>query len=287
MSSESSAIDGPIEDRFAPFNERENEICDEIARCSDAGRKEPLTFRLAAFYLETARPEKSVPHLRWIVETTRSDESRQDALRTLEYLSGSGERGIAGSEGGLDLPRVLWEMANTFLGKMNQQTGILCLLRLLDLSSDQERRAECFLLLGVECEKVDEYEGAVRLYRRGIECDPKGIETRYFLHNNRGYCLNRLGQHEEAEELCRAAIEIDPRRHNAYKNLGVALQGQGMYPEAAACFVRAAIMGPPDPRSVGHLEELLVHHREDVEREIPDIAEHLAAAVEVRKRLMQ
>lgn len=87
--------------------------------------------------------------------------------------------------------------------------------------------------------------------------------------------------------MCRDAIEIDPGSYNAYKNLGVALQGQRIYPEAAVLFLRAALSYPPDPRSLGHLEDLLSNHREEVEREIPDIADHLAAAVDARQKLMQ
>jgi hypothetical protein len=41
------------------------------------------------------------------------------------------------------------------------------------------------------------------------------------------------------------------------------------------------------PKSLGHLEDLLSNHRAEVEREIPDIAEHLAAAIYARQKLMQ
>jgi len=157
----------------------------------------------------------------------------------------------------------------------------------IGLSSDMEQRGECFLVLGIEFEKSDDYESAAELYQKGIECGPKESETRYFLHNNLGYCLNQLGRHAEAEGFCRAAIEIEPRRFNAYKNLGVALQGQGTYPEAAASFLQAATAFPIDPRSFVHLEVLLANYREAVEREIPDISERLAAAVEARERLTQ
>jgi len=37
-----------------------------------------------------------------------------------------------------------------------------------DRLARQEIRAECFLLLGSECEKADEYGIAARLYRRGF-----------------------------------------------------------------------------------------------------------------------
>lgn len=154
-----------------------------------------------------------------------------------------------------------------------------------DLENDF--RAGCLLLLGIECEKTYDYETAAHFYHLGIECGPTEIETRYFLHNNLGYCLNRIRLYDEAERMCLAAIGIDPRRYNAYKNLGLALQGQGIYSEAAALFLKAASLYPPDPRSIEHLEEILADHREEVGREIPDIAEHLAAAIHARIKLMQ
>jgi len=142
-------------------------------------------------------------------------------------------------------------------------------------------------LAGLIFEKMGDYRSAIECYREAFSLPREKDRTWYFLHNNLGYCLNQLGRHDEAEKMCRAAIEIDPGSYNAYKNLGVALQGQGIYPEAAVLFLRAAFAFPPDPRSIGHLEDLLSNHREEVEREIPDIADHLAAAIDARQKLMQ
>jgi tetratricopeptide (TPR) repeat protein len=287
MSSDSSANNGPIEDRYAFFLDFENDLLNKITLCSDVCEKEQLTWKLATFYLETARPDKAIFHLQWILNSTQNDESKKDSLRTLGFLTGSEERTIPVSYECFDLPEVLWQMANVFLGKGNQQPGVQCLLRLLDISSDRERRAECFLLLGAECEKADDYGAAARFYLQGMECVPRGTSTRYFLHNNLGYSLNQLGVFVEGEKYCRTAIEIDPQRHNSYKNLGLALQGQGIYPEAADCFTRAAFICPTDSRAIGHLEEILANHQDEVEREIPDVAEHLAAAIDARKKMMQ
>lgn len=276
MSTDSSAKSSPSGDKFAPYDDDD-----------DLEGKAILTWKLASFYLETARPEKAVAHLRWIVDTTRNEECRDAALRMLRFLYGCPETGVPALDDELDLLTLLWDMGNAFLGRGNQQPGLLCLLRLLDISSDQEKRAECFLLLGIECEKSDDYEGAIDLYRRGIECEPREVRTRYFLHNNLGYCFNQLGRHDDAERMCQAAIEIDPERHNAYKNLGQALEGRREFPEAALLYLCAAFTFPHDPRSVRHLEELLSNHRKEVEEAIPDVARQLAAAIEARQRQIQ
>lgn len=96
----------------------------------------------------------------------------------------------------------------------------------------------------------------------------------YFLLNNRAYCLNQIGEHQEAGTYAQAAIGIDPGRHNTFKNLGVSLQGQGRFVEAAENFIRAAKMAPTDTRALAHLEELISGHRE-ILKEIPDLLAQL------------
>jgi len=56
-----------------------------------------------------------------------------------------------------------------------------------------------------------------------------------------------------AEICCRAAIALDPARHNTHKNLGLALAGQGRHVEAARCLLEADRRCPPDTRARGHL----------------------------------
>jgi tetratricopeptide (TPR) repeat protein len=81
---------------------------------------------------------------------------------------------------------------------------------------------------------------------------------------------------------CRAAIEIDPDRHNAYKNLGIAVQNQGRYAEAAKNFIRAAKMAPSDTRALVHLEGLIAGHREIFE-ETPERMDQLHDCHEAAK----
>jgi tetratricopeptide (TPR) repeat protein len=79
---------------------------------------------------------------------------------------------------------------------------------------------------------------------------------------NGGFC--------EPERYCQAAIEMDPERHNAYKNLGIALQNLGGLAGAAKSFINAAKMCPTDCRALEHLKELIGNHPEIFE-EIPDL----------------
>jgi len=186
------------------------------------------------------------------------------------------------------------------LEKLLRQLAVLCcsegfwdasrtyLFRLLSVASaSSTEAAECILDLGRAREGTGDYIGALADYEQSDALEEKIDDTWYFLRNNRGFCLNRLGRHEEAESFCRRAIEINEKRFNAFKNLGLAFEGQGQYAKAAAHLLRAAYMFPPDLRSLSHLADLLAAHREEVIREIPDIEKHIRKAIELRQLLLQ
>ena len=135
---------------------------------------------------------------------------------------------------------------------------------------DRQDLILCYLLLGVLGEQLDDYYSAIAYYSLGLSQKPSDKDYRYFFNNNLAYCLNEVGKYEESEPYCRKAIHTDARRHNAHKNLGISLQGQGQYTKAARCYLRAVRLGPADPRALEHLEEL-VCQRPEVSAEMPDI----------------
>lgn len=132
------------------------------------------------------------------------------------------------------------------------------------LAGREEPGARAFLLLslGQLMEQVGDLQGAISYYTDALGLQAGTPEVRYLLHNNLGFCLNQFKRFAEAEALCRAAIDIDPARHNAHKNLGVALEGQGRYAEAAQSYLEAAIRNPADPRAMRHLDTMLAQHPE-------------------------
>ena len=142
--------------------------------------------------------------------------------------------------------------------------------KVFSLTDDAQGRAGILLAAGCVLEKTGDYPSAAESYRAAFAYPKRKDETWYFLHNNLGFCLNRLGEYEEAEELCRAAIRIDGRRHNAYKNLGVALEGLGRNVDAAKAYLTAGKLNPRDPRALDHLEALVVSHPA-ITGKIPDI----------------
>jgi tetratricopeptide (TPR) repeat protein len=132
----------------------------------------------------------------------------------------------------------------------------------LKKSSDPKKRADYAMMIGVIMETLEWFGAAVKFYRYALIEGPRSQDRQYYARNNLGYSLNQLGQFEEGEVLCREAIEIDPRRANAHKNLGLSLWGQKRFAESARCFVAATKADARDPRSTKHLEELLSERRE-------------------------
>jgi tetratricopeptide (TPR) repeat protein len=102
-----------------------------------------------------------------------------------------------------------------------------------------------------------DHRRAVRWYVaaiRGRECDPV---TLYFAFDNTAKCLLKLGLPQAAAAQCSRAISVDPRRHNAYKNLGLALEAQDKTSAAAVAYLDATDRYGSDARALELLEGLL------------------------------
>lgn len=180
-----------------------------------------------------------------------------------------------------------WRLAHFYkqIGRIEKATGIF--RELLAKAPDPEQKAQVIMALGQTAEKANDFELAVRFYSEAIGMEPCRQFTWYYIHNNLGYSLNQLGRFSEGEVYCRRAIEISPIPCNAHKNLGLALQGQGKYAEAAECFVRATQANASDPRSTIHLEQLLKDHPE-LQFDCGHLLEKCKAAVrEAHKQIAQ
>jgi tetratricopeptide (TPR) repeat protein len=177
--------------------------------------------------------------------------------------------GIAKCEEALE--EAVWQLARFYSAVGRQGDATACVTRLLANTPDPAKQAGGYLALGQLLEQEERYAEAEAMYARGLAILPAAGEVGYFLHNNRGYCLNLLGRHAEAEVHCRAAIALDPARHNAHKNLGLALAGQGRLAEAARSLLEADRRYPADGRARRHLAELLAAHP-DVLQEDPALA---------------
>lgn len=167
------------------------------------------------------------------------------------------------------------ELALFYSQTGRQEVALTHFRRLLAATDDPELQARHLLSMGMLLEQLHHYQAAVACYTQGLALEVGDRGVRYLFHNNLGFCLNQFGRHAEAEPLCRTAIELDPDRHNAYKNLGVALEGQAEYAPAVECYVQAVRRNPADPRALHHLEKLVAEHRE-VAADLPEIEAILA-----------
>ena len=132
----------------------------------------------------------------------------------------------------------------------------------LATSSVADELAWAHMILGLQHEDELAWEAAVERYGKGVALNPGNPDTRYFCNNNLAFSLIQLGRFEDAEPYCRAAIEIEPGRHNAHKNLGLALQGLRSFLDAAKSFATASRIAPGDPRAWWFLERLVASHPE-------------------------
>jgi len=132
----------------------------------------------------------------------------------------------------------------------------------VDYPSLSEATAHVLVREGSFCEGIRDYASALKFYEKSLVFRVDNKDLQYFRLNNLAFCLNYFKRFMEAEAHLREAITIDPSRFNAFKNLGVCLEHQGKYEEAARCFLRSAQLCKSDSRAAKHLIRLLKRHPE-------------------------
>jgi tetratricopeptide (TPR) repeat protein len=164
----------------------------------------------------------------------------------------------------------LWDLSVLYGSTGRQEKCLECLKKLALLTDGPEERAQCYLAIGAQRERVDDFEGAVSYYRAAFGMEPQSTDAWYWINNNLGYSLVQLGQCHEAEAYLHNAVAIDQTRPNAYKNLRLASLGQNRLEAAIDYFVRATQANASDGRSLGHLEQLVREHPELLDK-VPNL----------------
>lgn len=160
-------------------------------------------------------------------------------------------------------------------GTANQRTGdyegaIRAFERGLEIAPDD---AELHNALGWTFFQLDRSEDAIEEYKRALELDPEhakahnnlalayldlgnfpfaaqhfdkslALNPRAEIYSDLGYTLERMGLDDQAHELYRKAIEMDPSCASAHLNMGASLVEKARYEEAEPHY-RAAIPGRP------------------------------------------
>jgi tetratricopeptide (TPR) repeat protein len=189
-------------------------------------------------------------------------------------------------EAGDDPVQALWQLARFYKQTRQPDKALLRLRQLLEWLPAAEDRARCFLNMGQAMEQSRHFPAAAGYYKEALALEPMHTSTWYFVNNNLGFCLTALDRFAEAEVYCRKAIETDPNRPNAYRNLGAALSAQGQYRDAAQCFIAATQVNAADDRAFRLLRDLLRDHPE-LEFEFETAAACCQKAVEAAARKLQ
>jgi tetratricopeptide (TPR) repeat protein len=151
----------------------------------------------------------------------------------------------------------MWRLAIFYRQDGRVDQAMECFQQLFSCVDDLEAKANYVLSMGQTAEGINDLELAIRFYRQALSLEPTDSFVWYYISNNLGYSLNQLGRFTEGEDYCRRAISINSQRPNGYKNLGVALQGQGRFREAAEAYVAATQADASDARSLELLKKLL------------------------------
>ena len=138
-----------------------------------------------------------------------------------------------------EIENSMWELVSFYSRTGRQEIAFNYVNQLVERMDDPGKAAECYLAMGQLMEQIHDYKSAIEFYEQAILLEPNTKQVAYLINNNMGYCLNYAGRYQEAEAYCRKAIAINPERHNAYKNLGISLEGQGHIGEAAQCYIIA------------------------------------------------
>ena len=105
----------------------------------------------------------------------------------------------------------------------------------------------------------EHWDEAIELYKEAIALEPSDSG----LYNNLGAIYEEAGRSEEAKEMYRQAIVLAPEDPMPYYNLGTLHEGQGRIPEAIEAFQKCLQYSTdPDERAeVGEKLNRLMTHR--------------------------
>jgi tetratricopeptide (TPR) repeat protein len=174
----------------------------------------------------------------------------QEILKAVDTASEAQER-----------KQALWRLALFYHEQAKRNDLAAAVLQLMIQEfDDPENTAVVYYALGRIAQADEKWAVALEQYEKGLLELPKQPDTLYFLRNNAGFCLNALGRFREGESYCRWSLEINSRRPNAFKNLGVSFYGQGDLRGAAWCWLEALNVDPDYPQARSLLDELLIEH---------------------------
>jgi Tfp pilus assembly protein PilF len=100
--------------------------------------------------------------------------------------------------------------------------------------------AYSFLRAGMANERTGNYPGAIKLYRRGLELEPRNVE----ILNAIGFSLFQQGKSREAIVELEKAVAVDPKHAKSHNNLALAAIDVGEFELAEAHYLESLAVEP-------------------------------------------
>lgn len=178
---------------------------------------------------------------------------------------------IQESDDEVELEKATYELAR-FYQKYEKFDKAIETFQKLSKPSCKKNRLPFYLFsLGQLHEKINDFSTAIVYYKKSLDLISESDQhIRYYIFNNIGYCYIILNDFIKGEDYCRQAIDINPKKCNAYKNLGISLEGQGRYSDAVKMYLEATCTNVTDRRAMDLLMDLIFKHPE-VKGEIKDL----------------
>ncbi len=111
--------------------------------------------------------------------------------------------------------------------------------------------AQAAVLVGVNCLRAGDPEGALSWLDRGASLDNERVDALIY----RIDALTQLGRHEQAETTYYLAQEIEPENAEIYAAMAESLLARGLHDKAVWCLREAARLDPELPRVEAKLAE--------------------------------
>lgn len=105
--------------------------------------------------------------------------------------------------------------------------------------------AEAHMMMGTTYLTINEYENALKEFKRAVELNPKLPTVNSFY----GQTLMRMGSAEEAMAAFRRELEINPNDFDSCLQMGALLKQDQKLSEARAFFERAMMVRPNEPNA--------------------------------------
>lgn len=159
-----------------------------------------------------------------------------------------------------DLKKTLQELAHSLKSQGRYGEAIFCYRELLERTAETQEIVAYLFALGDIMGKMHIYENAVSYYQEASNLSYEASDMAYWINNNLGFSLCMLKRFSKAEKYCRLAIQIHPGRFEAFKNLGLALEGQEKHREAIEAYITAVKIDAKDTRAMNLFEIILDKH---------------------------